>query len=131
MDLLINPEIVLIRGLPGSGKSTMAKRMLGYRHLEADMFFEIDGKYVYDASKIREAHDWCVSEANASLKSGQSVVVSNIFAKGWEIERYTSLGFHFRIIEAKGNWPNLHGVSKEKIDLIRSKWETLPDKLTT
>ncbi len=54
-------ELVLIRGLPGSGKSTMAKDLAtqGYLHFEADMYFELDGHYRYDASCIREAHSWC------------------------------------------------------------------------
>lgn len=48
-------ELLLIRGLPGSGKSTMAKEYAkaGYVHCEADQFFEIDGQYRFDASKLR------------------------------------------------------------------------------
>ena len=43
-------ELVLVRGLPGSGKSTYA-RSLGYPNFEADMFFIKDGKYVYNPAK--------------------------------------------------------------------------------
>lgn len=54
----VDTELVLIRGLPGSGKSTMAKvlALVGYQHFEADMFFVRDGTYCYDRSRIREAH---------------------------------------------------------------------------
>ena len=50
-------EIVLIRGLPGTGKTTLAKTMEGYAHFEADIFLEVDGVYVYDPSRIKAAHD--------------------------------------------------------------------------
>ena len=51
-------ELVLIRGLPGSGKSTMAKvlALVGFEHYEADMFFVVNGQYRYDATRIRDAH---------------------------------------------------------------------------
>jgi adenylylsulfate kinase-like enzyme len=53
-------ELVLIRGLPGTGKSTRAKKMRDHLHLEADMFLMVDGVYVYDQSKVRAAHEQCL-----------------------------------------------------------------------
>lgn len=46
----INRELLLIRGLPGSGKTTMAKQyaQIGYVHCEADQYFERDGEYRFD-----------------------------------------------------------------------------------
>lgn len=120
-------EIILIRGLPGSGKSTIAKQMIGYVHLEADMFLEVGGIYVYDASKVSQAHDWCIASAKTALENGENVVVSNTFVKLWELERYVNLGFPFRIIEANGKWSNIHGVSHDKIEKMKSRWEFLPE----
>lgn len=74
-----NAELVLIRGLPGSGKTTMASvpAQVGYAHFEADLFFITDGVYSYDASRIRDAHAWCQRKTREALASGRRVVVSN------------------------------------------------------
>ena len=119
-------EVVIIRGLPGSGKSTLAKSMVDYLHFEADMYLEINGEYVYDASKIKQAHDWCVDSAKNALEKGANVVISNTFVKLWEIQRYIELGFPYKILELQGKWPNIHGVPIEMIDIMASRWEKLP-----
>lgn len=59
-------KLVLIRGLPGSGKSTIARAMAAYEHYEADMYFEKGGEYCYDASKIKDAHEWCQRETRSA-----------------------------------------------------------------
>lgn len=125
----MKPKLILIRGLSGSGKSTMARQMHGFAHFEADMFLHVDGKYVYDATKVRAAHDWCVASAKQRLEDGESVVVSNTFAKSWELKRYVDLGFPFEIIEATGKWPNTHGVPEQAIAAMAARWEPLSEVL--
>jgi len=116
----------MLRGLPGSGKSTLARQMVGYRHFEADMFLEIDGVYRYDAAKVRSAHDWCLASTKKALVEGHDVVVSNTFVKLWELHRYVELGFKFQIFELNLNWPNIHGVSEDKIKIMAEAWQELP-----
>jgi hypothetical protein len=100
--------------------------MANYLHFEADMYLEINGVYIYDSSKIKQAHDWCVASAKNALEQGANVVVSNTFVKNWEIQRYIELGFPYKIIEAQGKWPNIHGVPIEMIDIMAKRWELLP-----
>lgn len=125
-------ELVLIRGLPGSGKSTLAKSMTCHNHIEADMFFirPYEG-YVFDPSKLRAAHGWCQSEARKMLEAGRNVVVSNTFTQRWEMQPYfdmaESLSIPVRVIEATGNFKNVHGVPDEAIDRMRGRWETIND----
>lgn len=121
-------KLVLIRGLPGSGKSTMARAMTDHQHFEADMFFEQDGEYRYDASKIKDAHEWCQIQTFKALANGKSVVVSNTFTRRSEMEPYFDMAKTFgivpRIIEATGNWPNIHGVPESVIQNMKQRWET-------
>ena len=125
------PEIVLIRGLPGAGKSTLARSMTGYVHVEADAFLYVDGRYVYDPQRVSAAHDECHRAAKAALAAGLRVVVANTFVKAWEMQRYIDLGYPFRIIEAKGSWSSTHDVSPAKLDLMRSRWQPVPERFRT
>ena len=104
----------------------MAKGMIGYAHFEADMQLEINGVYVYDQSKVKAAHDWCVESARQALKDGKNVVISNTFVKIWEMKRYFDLGYNYRVIEANGRWQNVHGVPDDRIEIMKRNWEQYP-----
>jgi predicted kinase len=118
-------DLVLIRGLPGSGKTTLAKifESNGYRHFEADQFFEVRGKYLYDPRKVKAAHVWCAKIAERAIGKGQQVVVSNTFIKIISMRLYLALAKNPLIISATGTWQNVHGVTDQAVVKMAAEWE--------
>jgi len=120
-------KLVIIRGIPGTGKSTLATtKFKEYEHVEADMFFvDKEGNYNWDSNRIRKAHRWCISRVEYLLSLGKKVVVSNTFIRLKSMQPYIALGYSYKIIEAKGNYKDVHNVPKHTLDSMRSAFEPL------
>jgi predicted kinase len=126
--------LYLLRGLPGGGKSTLAKKLSSEMtgHVEADMFFiNHKGEYNFDASKLKEAHEWCRKEAESFMKSDgfDTVIVSNTFTQEWEMKPYYEMAEKFGymvfslIVENRHDGENEHGVPEKKIQQMRDRFE--------
>ena len=71
-------NLYIMRGLPGSGKSSLSNQILqAYQNngkkafiSSADDFFvnQHTGRYIFDASRLEEAHDWCHKNAAKHMK---------------------------------------------------------------
>jgi predicted kinase len=121
-------KLYIIRGLPGSGKTTLAHTLSGSRHKEADMYFCLTGAYKYNADKIRYAHDWCYDEIEKLLnQSDDDCSVSNTFSEKWEYERYVILANKYKfepfIIECQNDFGSIHGVPVETIKKMRDRFQ--------
>ena len=128
----IKKTLTLIRGIPGSGKTTIAMKM-GVVHIEADMFFEKNGKYRFEGFKIKDAHAWCQSQVMYHLNQNNSVVVSNSFVKIEEMKPYVDFCKKYdaslHIIECNGNYKSVHEVPDSTIEHMKRNWEALPSNL--
>lgn len=125
------PDIMLVRGLPGSGKSTGAAayaRNTGAKVYEADQYFVgDDGVYRFDPSRIRDAHAWCMASTFAHVSKGGRVIVANTFTQIWEMKPYVDFarenGYTLEVWRALGDWPNIHGVPDDVIRRMNDRWE--------
>lgn len=134
----MNGVLFLVRGLPGSGKSTFANAIWNeYAVCEADKFFyDKEGNYNYDPSKIKDAHAWCKNEVETRMKDHQvnqqfypEIAVSNTFTQEWEMEDYFKLAEKYNykvislIIENRHGGKNVHGVPDDKLEIMKNRFE--------
>ena len=130
--------LILLRGLPGSGKSTFANFIWNdYAICEADKFFyDTEGNYNFDATKLRQAHEWCRNQVETRMKDNQNnpqfypeIVVSNTFTQEWEMEAYYKLAEQYGykvfsiIVENRHGGVNQHGVPADKLEQMKNRFE--------
>jgi len=130
--------LVLLRGLPGSGKSSFAKHMWSdFVICEADQFFyDQEGNYNFDPSKLRDAHKYCKDKVETFMSDNEKnsqfypeIVVSNTFTREWEMDEYFKLAKKYNyqvvslIVENRHGNKNVHGVPDSKIEEMRNRFE--------
>ena len=127
-------ELYLLRGLPGSGKTTLAKS-IGGSHVEADQYFIRDGEYLFDATKLKYAHEYCKNQTGAWMKTDgervavDKIVVSNTFTQEWEMKAYYDLAkehgytVYSLIVENRHEGENTHGVPVEALNRMEKRFE--------
>ena len=122
----------IVRGLPGSGKSTFAKEYLSGEsnmvHLEADMYHvNTNGDYDWHAENLKKSHEWCFESTKIFLNNGIEVVVSNTFTTHKEMKPYIDFcknKYHKLIVYRRVNYyGNIHNVPPEVIQKMSERFE--------
>lgn len=144
--------LILMRGVSGSGKSYLARKIIDItigsddaiykRHIfSTDDYFIIEGRYCYDRFRLSEAHEWNKYRVQIALRDGVSpVIVDNTNLEIWEPQPYVQAGvlngYYIELVEPRTPWAtdiaglakrNTHNVPHDKIKLMLQKFR---DKFT-
>ncbi|KYO45908.1 NEDD4-binding protein 2 isoform B [Alligator mississippiensis] len=133
--------LVLLRGVPGSGKSFLARNLLEDNPsgiiLSTDDYFYKNEQYQYDANCLGEAHEWNNIQAKKAFEKGVSpIIIDNTNIQAWEMKPYIALAQQYKykvMFREPDTWwkfkpkelerRNIHGVSKEKIKRMLERYE--------
>jgi predicted kinase len=133
--MLIENSLILLRGLPGSGKTTLAKLLSEdntYPIFSVDDFFTNaeTGEYVFNFSDNHLAYKQCELLAKDAMRQNISkIFVHNTFTLDWELEPYFKLAneFNYKLfivtVENYHNKINTHGVSLEQLQKMAEKYK--------
>ncbi len=119
--------LVLLRGVPGAGKSTITALLTVGRPdavvCSADHYFTRNGVYRFDSERLADAHDACMADAEDAMMGGRAlVIIDNCNVTERAMEPYEALAARFGyavthlVIERRGSKRrSVHGVPDERI----------------
>ncbi|UPW35830.1 AAA domain-containing protein [Pseudomonas phage EM] len=138
--MLNDNTLYLIRGLPGSGKTTFAKTLLSSlkysnnpmpiaRMAEADIFLMEDSEYVWTPERLVEAHRKCKETVEMWMKwDYPGIIVSNTFTREREVKVYTDLAEKYGyavvslIVENRHGNKSVHDVPEKTVEAMRNRF---------
>ena len=133
----MNKILVLVRGLPGSGKSSFCNLIADCRTAADDFPGLYEGGF--HPELLPQAHEFCQRTTRENLVPGARwrpiVAVDNTFSQRWELEPYlrmaSELGVRVNVVDLYDGGltdeqlvaRNTHGVPIEGIQAMRARWE--------
>jgi uridine kinase len=132
---MLNKNLILLRGLPGSGKTTLAHVLSEqgtYPVFSVDDYFtnEVTGEYIFNFQNNHLAYKQCEAlTKDAMLQNISKILVHNTFTMDWELEPYFKLASNFNytlFVVTVENYhlnANTHGVSNEQLYKMAEKYK--------
>ena len=143
-------ELILVRGLPGSGKTRLASIIaslsipecpISVSTFATDDFFMANGEYKFNQGKLSDYHirnqnavekqmqDAIESGAHFNLPVNDLIIVHNTFTQDWEMEAYYELADTYGytvtsiIVENHHNGKSIHNVPYDSIVHMKDRFE--------
>lgn len=142
--------LIIMRGLPGSGKSTTVARLVqaNPQHVVVcaidDYFTDTHGVYRWSASRLGIGHQATQAKAFAAMQAGLDVIVDNVNGLAKDMKPYVvealRLGYDIRFIDPHTAWAwnpaqcahrNRHNVPLQTLQSMLRRWEWFPTKQDT
>jgi predicted kinase len=134
-------ELILVRGVSGSGKSTFA-HLIAYAcearvYTTDDYFTDAEGNYNWRAEDSKRAHTWNQDRVKYAMGCQEVgiIIVPNTFTQNWEMKPYLEManeyGYRVTVVRVEsGLTPkelcdrNIHSVPYEA---ILRQWDRMED----
>lgn len=128
--------VYIMRGIQGSGKSTVARQLAGERGVihSTDNFFMVNGQFQFNPKKLQEYHDANFKAFCQSLRAGIEIVIcDNTNSQPWHFDRYVKAAEDAEYMVAFVIMPhpdpavaakrNIHNVPEEVIRRTLKEWK--------
>lgn len=123
-------NLILVRGIPGSGKSSFAE-FLGTKAIcTADDYVTRNGVYSWSPDTIGKSHDWCQRKCRRFMeKHIDRIVVANTNTTERELKPYYDLARQFGytvfsvVIENRHGGKNVHDVPDYTLEKMANRFD--------
>ena len=124
-----NGVLLLLRGLPGAGKSELARSLCG-EVFENDSYFTIGDQYLFDAKRMHQAIASCLQNTKNAMEERRPLIcVANTFVEDRDMAPYRRLAalhgyrVHVVTVENRHGGRNRHGVTAAQLAAMRQNYE--------